>query len=637
MRGSDSITLVDKESGRVTEVPLGSLEPMENTAIKLPVGPEQVAAFDNRAGDLVLTLATGEEVIIPGFFDAQETARNELVLEDSSGVLWWGQYETPWSEFAFAEINTVDDLVVDEGGGLGAAAVAGLLGAAALAAAAAGGSSSSRDDGPPDDDDDDNGDVGLVVEITENSPLVVAGTASDEAEEIEVWAEDGETLLASGAVSDGEWMLTAEWLKDNLEPGVDWDDHFSEDDNLAAYKGFVSVRDGEGNRSELIDLQVPSVWPFDNVAAANLKFGIDDLDELLEDSLELDDVVLQGGLLGGEAQAESEIFTVEEGQVGALSFTASSGGLLALLDAGYQIDLVDVDTGDVVSSTSNNGGLLGLDLLGLLSPDLDISEAAIPEGSYQLILHRNGGDGGLLSSSHRLSDIRVDLFNEGLLQDLLEGDLDEDLLDKLELVGAEAVTGNVISDEGVTGRPDIVAGDQPPTVWVKNGQGDWEEVLGETTIAGQFGELTINEDGGYSYQLNEDRDAYGERESFTYKLVLDGEESPEAELAFGIGGELDEIPPELEGTGADTVGGAVSTAGLDELSDESAPAAEGADEQLPAEADVLPVEDDAVLPAVADGAPTKTSATGAAEADAVAVEVEGTFAGDDDTASLPVV
>ncbi|ABI57511.1 BapA/Bap/LapF family prefix-like domain-containing protein [Alkalilimnicola ehrlichii MLHE-1] len=636
MRGSDSITLVDKESGRVTEVPLGSLEPMENTVVKLPVGPEQVAGFDNRAGDLVLTLATGEEVIIPGFFDAEGVARNELVLEDSSGVLWWGQYETPWSEFAFAEINTVDDLVADDGGGLGAAALAGLLGAAALAAAAGSSSSSSSDDGPPDDDDDDdNGDVGLVVEITENTPLAVAGTASDDAEEVQVWAEDGETLLASGAVDGGQWSLTPEWLKDNLESGIEWDDHFSEDDNLAAFNGYVSVTDGEGNVSPQVGLEVPSLWPFDDVAAANLKFGIDDLEDLLEDSLELDDVVLQGGLLGGEARAESEIFTVGEGQVGAISFTASSGGLLALLDSGYEIDMVDVATGDVISSTKHNGGLLGLDLLGLLSPDLDISETAIPEGSYQLILHRNGGDGGLLSSSHQLSDIRVDLFNEALLKDLLEGNLDQDLLDSLELVGADQVPGNIITDVGAAGRPDIVAGDEPPTVWVKNGQGDWQAVESETTIAGQWGELTMQADGSYSYQVNEDRDAYGERESFTYKLVRGDEESPEAELAFGIGGELDEIPPELEGMGADTVGGAVAMAGLDELNDDPESLVSASDEPLPAEADVLQADEPAIVPAgAAEGATVEGG--GAAAADGIAVEAEGTFANDDDSSNLPL-
>jgi hypothetical protein len=103
------------------------------SVIVLKLAPENVARYERHGDDLVLLLKDGREITIPGFFakypegDSAEQAsadaahatadgtpaegghgRNELVLEDDSGVTWWGQYPDQWSEFHFTEIEWND-------------------------------------------------------------------------------------------------------------------------------------------------------------------------------------------------------------------------------------------------------------------------------------------------------------------------------------------------------------------------------------------------------------------------------------------------------------------------------------------------------------------------------------------------
>ena len=77
------------------------------SAVILKVAPEQIAKSVRVGNDLVLTLVDGEQIHVNGFFTAYaEDGRNDLVLEDQHGVLWWGQYGKAWEGFEFTEIES---------------------------------------------------------------------------------------------------------------------------------------------------------------------------------------------------------------------------------------------------------------------------------------------------------------------------------------------------------------------------------------------------------------------------------------------------------------------------------------------------------------------------------------------------
>ncbi|NPD16785.1 BapA prefix-like domain-containing protein, partial [Xinfangfangia sp. D13-10-4-6] len=127
-------TLANFDAG--TPVVLG-----EPSVVRLEIGPELVREFLRDGNDLRLVLADGRVLKIEGFFIEHDGQRSELVFEDANGVVWWGQYTSPWSGFHIAEINETVLLPFPISG-----ATAALLGGA-LAAVAIG---SSGSDGKPD-------------------------------------------------------------------------------------------------------------------------------------------------------------------------------------------------------------------------------------------------------------------------------------------------------------------------------------------------------------------------------------------------------------------------------------------------------------------------------------------------------
>ncbi|MHA7599224.1 Ig-like domain-containing protein [Alicycliphilus sp. T452] len=79
--------------------------------ISLKIAPEKIARFERRGDDLVLVLHDGQEMVVRHFFTSYpDDGRNDLVLEDDAGVLWWGQYHGPWTEFHFTEVEWNDEM-----------------------------------------------------------------------------------------------------------------------------------------------------------------------------------------------------------------------------------------------------------------------------------------------------------------------------------------------------------------------------------------------------------------------------------------------------------------------------------------------------------------------------------------------
>ncbi|MCG6418261.1 Ig-like domain-containing protein, partial [Vibrio fluvialis] len=79
-----------------------------------------------------------------------------------------------------------------------------------------------------------------------------------------------------------------------------------------------------------------------------------------------------------------------------------------------------------------------------------------------------------------------------------------------------------------------------------NSDGDIVTVLGSSTsgvvLSGQYGELTVYEDGNYTYVAHGARAGLGDSDSFTY-TISDGFSSSSAELTFNLSG---------QGTASDT-------------------------------------------------------------------------------------
>ncbi|MGW8595859.1 BapA/Bap/LapF family prefix-like domain-containing protein, partial [Providencia rettgeri] len=100
-----SVVVIGKHKGEITEAALGNVQLDHPSIVKLKISPEHVSRFEQQGNDLILIMTDGRAIVIADFFNVEDGERSELVLEDESEVLWWGQYgEGEWSEFQFTEI-----------------------------------------------------------------------------------------------------------------------------------------------------------------------------------------------------------------------------------------------------------------------------------------------------------------------------------------------------------------------------------------------------------------------------------------------------------------------------------------------------------------------------------------------------
>src|SRR5690625_444984 len=206
MRDLTTVLVTDKESGQSVEMELEALGNLTNSVIMLSAGPEEIASIEAQSGNVVITLKSGETIVMEGFFAPDEAQRNELILKDSSGLLWWGQYDSPWAEFSFTEINPEE---VEEGSdGIGWWLLAAL---AAVGIAAAAGSSSSSSSSSPTDPDPTPAKPDLTPPEAPTAEFNDAGDAvSGEAEPgstVIVRDADGNELARTEADEDGNYAV----------------------------------------------------------------------------------------------------------------------------------------------------------------------------------------------------------------------------------------------------------------------------------------------------------------------------------------------------------------------------------------------------------------------------------------------
>src|SRR5690554_6256590 len=213
MRNLATVLVTDKESGQSAEVQLDELTNLTNSVVMLSVGPDEIASIEAQSGDLLITLNSGEAIIIAGFFDTPEGERNELVLEDANGILWWGQYDSPWSEFSFAEINLLDEAAKDQEIGWWLIA-AGLGGAAAIAAVATDNNGNELTASTSVELDALDADLTVNAQVDNDAASVdVDGTSADVAEggevAITITDQNGDSVTATATVDEnGDFSVT---------------------------------------------------------------------------------------------------------------------------------------------------------------------------------------------------------------------------------------------------------------------------------------------------------------------------------------------------------------------------------------------------------------------------------------------
>jgi len=208
-------------------------------------------------------------------------------------------------------------------------------------------------------------------------------------------------------------------------------------------------------------------------------------------------------------------FSVAEGTMTDASFLVTSSSLIGLLDSAYAELEVNID-GDWVSLGDSSGGGV-VDLVGLSSESAQIDIQDLEAGSYRLTYGTTTAVGALTT---------VDLT----------ATLDDTSLTEFEGTAGPAVEGSLLDGSGSGGVPDSLPEDGLAVLEIDiDGSGNFVAVTDGMEVVGQYGTLTINADGSYSYQANDDAGAVGKVDSFAYKLVHPAAGEADASLHVQIG------------------------------------------------------------------------------------------------------
>ncbi|MGO2489706.1 MAG: BapA/Bap/LapF family large adhesin [Pseudomonas taetrolens] len=186
---------------------------------------------------------------------------------------------------------------------------------------------------------------------------------------------------------------------------------------------------------------------------------------------------------------------------GTLNLSFGEGELVSLLGGGFTATL-EVSDGAGGWTPVDVGGVSGglLDLLGLFGSSSSAEVDGLAAGQYRFTLAMDPAVVAVGASA--TAQLSVD--NESLVDfDTTGGD----------------VSGNVITDNGVTGLPDSPGTGADATVQTVNGEPvDSDPAVG-TVVQGLYGELTIFANGDYSYSANGDPANIGKVDTFAYQLT----------------------------------------------------------------------------------------------------------------------
>ncbi|QJI32601.1 hypothetical protein HKK55_00100 [Pseudomonas sp. ADAK18] len=200
---------------------------------------------------------------------------------------------------------------------------------------------------------------------------------------------------------------------------------------------------------------------------------------------------------------KTQEFSVTEGSSGTLNLEFAQADLVSLLGGGFSA-ILEVSDGAggwlPVQQGSNGSGLL--DLLGLFGQSTTAKIEGLEAGQYRFTLKLDPG----LVSIGAGATAKLSVTNES--QTDFTG------------VAGPDVVGNVITDPGFEGKPDVPGNGGPVKVQVEVGGEfvDADATTG-TVLQGQYGQLTIFANGAYKYTPNGEVANIGKVDAFEYHLV----------------------------------------------------------------------------------------------------------------------
>ncbi|CAI8767096.1 Type I secretion C-terminal target domain-containing protein [Pseudomonas sp. IT-P258] len=197
----------------------------------------------------------------------------------------------------------------------------------------------------------------------------------------------------------------------------------------------------------------------------------------------------------------SQQFTVTDENTGILNLSFGSGDLVSVLGSGFTATL-EVSDGAGGWTPVDQGGVDGglLDLLGLFgSGNTSAKIDGLAAGQYRFTLSMDPA----LVAVGATATAQLSVDNESLVD--------------FNVTGGE-VSGNVITDEGLTGVPDSPGAAADASVEEVNGIVVGTDPAIGTVVHGLYGDLTIFANGDYSYTPNGDAANVGKVDTFAYQL-----------------------------------------------------------------------------------------------------------------------
>ena len=326
--------------------------------ISLNLNPADVESYARRGGDLHITLANGQELVLENYYSFSSTGGKnlflssegefiEVVLEDKSSGMLFATYEPldltgKWSaydEMVFLDVDRIEPVVAPLAaplfGGLGAAgAAAGVVGAAAIAGSGGGGDGGTAAIVPTVDDPD----ATYPVSGSTTSPVEITGTGAPGSE---VTVTVGTATQTTTIDDDGNWSVT--FPVDDLPPDGNYD-------------STVHVVDPDGTE---FDLDGPTVV-IDTVADVTLDEGQAGGDDMINAAEAADGVTLTGTAEAGATvevtfQGVTRTVTATEDGTWSADFAASE------IAAGEYDSEVTVKATDSFGNTGSVTGTIRVD------------------------------------------------------------------------------------------------------------------------------------------------------------------------------------------------------------------------------------------------------------------------------------
>lgn len=144
------ISVISKLTGVETTTEGTQITLSHSSIVELHVERASVSHFARNGNDLLVTLHSGEVITLKNFYVTDAQGVSQLVLQDSSGALWW--IEDPTGAATYESIASTDVLLAASGSDTGGAAIwpwalGGIVAAGGIAAAASGSGGGGGGDG----------------------------------------------------------------------------------------------------------------------------------------------------------------------------------------------------------------------------------------------------------------------------------------------------------------------------------------------------------------------------------------------------------------------------------------------------------------------------------------------------------